>query len=382
VNPRRSPYELEPGTLTTKSEAPAGREILGEKAFHRMLSLERKRTERSHKPFLLMLIDAGEDIALEIENNNLEKILKVLSTATRETDVVGWYKKCFAVGVMFTDIEQVNKNDVVKTMLTRVSTLLHRNLSFEQFGQIRISFYWFPEEWQQVLSRKPNAPILYPDLATQDQSRKLDRVLKRGMDISGSLLALLFAGPIFVLVALAVRLTSKGPVFFRQQRVGRYGVPFSLLKFRSMYCGNNNQIHKQYVAQLISGTADKHPSHASREGVYKLTSDPRITPVGAFLRRSSLDELPQFINVLKGEMSLVGPRPPLDYELERYDLWHRRRLMEAAPGITGIWQINGRNRVPFDEMVRMDLVYARSWSPWLDLKILLRTPRAVLAGAH
>jgi lipopolysaccharide/colanic/teichoic acid biosynthesis glycosyltransferase len=120
------------------------------------------------------------------------------------------------------------------------------------------------------------------------------------------------------------------------------------------------------------------------QGVYKLTKDSRITPVGAFLRKTSMDELPQFLNVLKGEMSLVGPRPPIPYEVEAYDIWHRRRLLEAKPGITGLWQVCGRSRVNFDDMVRLDLQYARTWSLWMDIKILLRTPGAVLlgAGAH
>jgi lipopolysaccharide/colanic/teichoic acid biosynthesis glycosyltransferase len=382
VNSPRILYSSEPNWLTATSNVLGSRGILNEKHFHRTVALERRRTERSHKPFLLMLIDQGEETAVDHDHRGLDKVSKVLSLATRETDVVGWYKDSLVVGVMFTEIDPDDKKAIVERVLARVSTALQRNLSVEQFRPIRISFYWFPEEWQQFLSRKPPVTSLYPDLANQDQARKGYHLVKRVMDISGSFLALIFAAPIFALVAVAIKLTSKGPVFFRQQRVGRYGEPFSLLKFRSMHCGNSNAIHKQYVAQLISGTARKQPCNGEGQGVYKLTKDPRVTSVGAFLRRSSLDELPQLINVLKGEMSLVGPRPPLDYELEKYDLWHRRRLMEAKPGITGLWQVNGRNRIPFDEMVRLDLAYASCWSPWLDLKILFRTPKAVFAGAH
>ena len=207
-------------------------------------------------------------------------------------------------------------------------------------------------------------------------------MLKRTMDVLGSILALLLLSPVFLLIALAIKLTSRGPVLFRQVRVGQYGALFTLLKFRSMYINNDDGNHKEYVGHLIAGRAEKQPSNGNREGVYKLTRDCRITSVGAFLRRSSLDELPQFFNVLKGEMSLVGPRPSLAYEVAAYDPWHRRRLLEAKPGITGLWQVNGRNRVKFDEMVRLDLAYAETWSPWLDIKILLRTPRAVFEGAH
>jgi lipopolysaccharide/colanic/teichoic acid biosynthesis glycosyltransferase len=204
------------------------------------------------------------------------------------------------------------------------------------------------------------------------------------MDVMGSVSALLVLAPVFVAVALAIRFSSKGPILFRQRRVGHLGKPFNLLKFRSMYVNNDASIHREYVKKLVAGKAEKQSANGNGNGngVYKLTSDPRITCVGAFLRRSSLDELPQFINVLMGEMSLVGPRPPLPYEVEDYAVWHRRRLLEAKPGITGLWQVNGRNRIAFDDMVRLDLMYAKTWSPWLDLKILLRTPLAVIEGAH
>jgi lipopolysaccharide/colanic/teichoic acid biosynthesis glycosyltransferase len=152
------------------------------------------------------------------------------------------------------------------------------------------------------------------------------------------------------------------------------------LKFRSMYVNNDAAVHKEYVQSLIAGKAAKQPSNGNGHGVYKLTKDSRITRVGSFLRKTSLDELPQFLNVLKGEMSLVGPRPPVPYEVEAYDIWHRRRLLEAKPGITGLWQVSGRSRVTFDDMVRLDLHYARTWSPWMDIKILWRTPGAVVLG--
>jgi len=148
-----------------------------------------------------------------------------------------------------------------------------------------------------------------------------------------------------------------------------------------MHIGSDQSIHKDYVTKLIAGEAERQKLNGSAEGVYKLTNDRRITPIGKFLRRTSLDELPQFLNVLKGDMSLVGPRPAIPYEVAAYQTWHRRRVLEVKPGITGLWQVDGRGRVRFDEMVRLDLQYARSWSPWLDLNILIRTPRAVLKGA-
>ncbi|PYM32812.1 MAG: UDP-phosphate galactose phosphotransferase [Candidatus Rokuibacteriota bacterium] len=192
------------------------------------------------------------------------------------------------------------------------------------------------------------------------------------MDVGGSALALIILSPIFLAIAVAIKMSSPGPVLFRQKRVGHYGVPFTFLKFRSMHSTNDPQIHREYVTRLIAGNVDSKVSANDTNGVYKITDDPRVTRVGRFLRKTSLDELPQFLNVLRGEMSMVGPRPPIPYELEA--------LLEVKPGITGLWQVNGRSRLRFDDMVRLDLRYAKGWSPWLDLKILLQTPRAVFSG--
>jgi lipopolysaccharide/colanic/teichoic acid biosynthesis glycosyltransferase len=205
------------------------------------------------------------------------------------------------------------------------------------------------------------------------------------MDIVGSLIMIIGLSPLFLVIAVAIKMTSEGPVLFQQRRVGQHGSTFVFLKFRSMYVGNDSKVHRDYVTKLIAGQAERKPSNGNGNGngVYKLTDDPRITKVGDFLRRTSLDELPQFFNVLKGEMSLVGPRPPIAYEVEAYDIWHRRRVLEAKPGITGLWQVYGRSRVNFDDMVRLDLRYARTWSPWMDVKILLRTPGAMFGeGAY
>jgi lipopolysaccharide/colanic/teichoic acid biosynthesis glycosyltransferase len=356
------------------------RGILNEEVFHRMISLERKRSERSRKPFLLMLLDMGNGAQSNNNGKALDKILSALSLSTRETDVTGWYRNKSVVGVMFTEFGVGDFDTILTTMMTRVSATLRSNLSSQQFGLISIEFHLFPEEWKHDIPQRPSNPTLYPDLARRDNARKFFCVIKRLMDIAGSALALLVFAPILLAVAIAIKLTSKGPVFFRQMRVGQYGEQFVFLKFRSMHVNNDSSVHKKYVQQLIAGSAQSQPGNGNGNGVYKLTQDSRITRVGAFLRRSSLDELPQFINVLKGEMSLVGPRPAIAYEVQEYDIWHRRRVLEAKPGITGLWQVNGRSRVKFDDMVRLDLRYAKTWSPWMDLKILLRTPVAVVFG--
>ena len=192
-------------------------------------------------------------------------------------------------------------------------------------------------------------------------------------------MALILLSPVLLAIALAIKLSSPGPVLFRQKRIGRYGVHFTCLKFRTMHTGNDPRIHMDYVKRLIRGNVS--PGASGTNGnVYKITTDPRLTSAGRLLRKTSLDELPQFLNVLRGEMSMVGPRPPIPYELEAHDIWHRRRLLDVQPGITGLWQVSGRSRLPFDDMVRLDLKYARAWSLWLDLKILLRTPHAVFSG--
>ena len=353
--------------------------VLNPEAFRRMIALERKRSERSRKPFVLLLLDIG-DRPSDRNGKILGKISSVLSASTRDTDVTGWYSDDCVVGVMFTEISPEESASIPSTIIARVTDTLRSNLALEQFNRVRISFHVFPEHWDHEDHSGSNNPTLYPDLSQREDSRKLSRILKRTMDIMGSALALVFFLPAFLAIAFAVKATSKGPVFFRQRRIGRHGKSFVFLKFRSMQVNNDAAIHKEYVQKLIAGKADKQPSAENGEGVYKLTQDPRITRVGAFLRKTSLDELPQFINVLKGEMSLVGPRPPVPYEVEAYDIWHRRRLLEAKPGITGLWQVSGRSRVKFDDMVRLDLRYARTWSPWTDVKILWRTPGAVVLG--
>ncbi len=191
--------------------------------------------------------------------------------------------------------------------------------------------------------------------------------IKRLMDIVISLVAIVFFMPLIVLAAAVIKLTSKGPVFFRQERVGLNGRKFLLYKFRSMV--NNAEALKE-----------KLESHNEMDGpVFKIKRDPRITPIGYIIRKTSIDEIPQFFNVLKGDMSIVGPRPPLRSEVERYEIWQRRRL-SLKPGITCIWQVSGRNNIGFEEWMRMDLEYIDHWSLMLDLKLMFRTAWVVITG--
>lgn len=370
--PNGSPFE---------ASSAVERDVLNEPIFRRMISIERKRTERSKEPFLLMLLDAGTQVSSELSSKALENMASSLLASSRETDIIGWYKEGSIVGVLFTGLEVGDKNTILSTILNRVKSMLRDDLAFKQFSQVSISFHFFPDDWDHSGSGHPSNPALYPDLTQPGKRKRSLLIVKRGIDIAGSALALLLCSPIFIAIAVAVKLSSEGPVLFRQQRVGQYGKFFTFLKFRSMYVNNDHKIHQKFVTELIGNDAKGQSAARDGSGQFKIKNDKRITRVGKFLRRTSLDELPQLINVLKGEMSLVGPRPPIPYELAAYQTWHRRRVLEAKPGITGVWQVTGRSRVRFDEMVRMDLRYAMAWSPWLDLKILLRTPIAVIRGS-
>jgi lipopolysaccharide/colanic/teichoic acid biosynthesis glycosyltransferase len=173
------------------------------------------------------------------------------------------------------------------------------------------------------------------------------------------------------LIGLLIKLDSNGGVFYTQERVGMDGRLFLLYKFRTMKAGADPEIHKEYQKAFIEGRAEANLGDTGKP-TYKLLSDPRVTRVGKWLRRTSLDEVPQLLNVLMSDMSIVGPRPPIAYEVEAYALWHRKRL-DMKPGLTGLWQVSGRNRLPFEEMVRLDLYYIENWSLLLDVKIILRT---------
>ena len=357
----------------------AGRIVLHEDAFVSMLYLERRRAERAQKRFVLMLVDVKHAIADGQKNRTLAKITNALLGVTRETDIVGWYLEDHLIGVIGTEVGKAKPKTVQSRMLEKVRAAFIEALTPEKVSQITVSFHFFPEEWEEGGTDHSANITLYPDLSRKEESRKLALGVKRSMDIVGSAAALALLSPIFGAVALAIKFSSKGPVLFKQERLGQYGKKFTVLKFRSMRTDCDARIHEEYVSQFIAGQVDG-TSHNGEKPVFKIKEDPRVTRVGRFLRKTSLDEFPQFWNVLIGNMSLVGPRPPVPYEYKAYDLWHRRRVLEIKPGITGLWQVEGRSRTRFDEMVRLDLKYARGWSIWLDVKILLQTPGAVLTG--
>lgn len=200
--------------------------------------------------------------------------------------------------------------------------------------------------------------------------------LKRVLDVALAGIGLVLVSPMVAAIAALIRLDSPGPAFFRQTRIGLGGVPFRMFKFRTMSVDCDAAAHREYVTRLIRSASEALRGDA---GLYKLENDARITRVGRYLRRFSLDELPQLLNVLAGDMSLVGPRPPLAYEVELYTAAQRRRLT-VPPGMTGLWQVSGRNETTYEEMVDLDLAYVDRWSFGLDLTILMRTASVVLTG--
>lgn len=201
---------------------------------------------------------------------------------------------------------------------------------------------------------------------------------KRVSDIVIAATTLLIFSPAWLLIALLIKLDSRGPIFYMQERVGMDGRIFLVYKFRTMRVDAGNELHQEYQRKFIAGQAEANVGDAERPA-YKLRDDPRITRVGRILRRFSLDEVPQLFNVLRGDMSVVGPRPPIPYEVEVYEPRHRKRL-DMKPGLTGLWQVSGRNRLPFEEMVKLDLFYIENWSLLFDLKIILRTMLVMLRG--
>jgi lipopolysaccharide/colanic/teichoic acid biosynthesis glycosyltransferase len=344
-----------------------GQPLISEELFRDALVRERRRADRFEETFVLILISVNGDAARQ---SPWGPLVEALSQTNLDADVMGWFEQGSVVGLIRSLADAESKDGGTLLAETLRNELL-RSLTPDSLDVCSIRLETYSPHTDSV-------PRVLLD-AAQKRRRPQEvaqQTAKRALDIAGSTAFLIAFSPVFLCVSALVKLTSKGPVFFRQPRVGESGRTFMMLKFRTMQVNADPGIHQQYYEKYIQSG----PSEAAKNVVFKIVDDPRVTPIGHFLRRSSLDELPQFWNVLKGEMSLVGPRPPLQYEVARYKRWHRRRVLEAKPGITGLWQVTGRSRTTFDEMVRLDLRYARNNSVLTDIKILLATPRAVISG--
>ena len=354
--------------------------VLDEDQFGLALTRERYRSDRSRRPFGLLVFTIADETPPD-SSRLWETTIGALSAATRDTDVAGWLEWPVALGVIVSEIT-VDPLAACRAIQARFQRELATFVE-GSVGRVSVRSHVYPEP-RHGGEEEPWSvdPLLYPELRARRERRTAYDAVKRSLDIIGSGTLLLLLSPLFLVIAALVKSGSRGPVFFRQERIGQMMKPFTMFKFRTMYLANDHRVHREFVSSFIKASGG--PPQSGENGCFKLTNDPRVTPAGRLLRSTSLDELPQLWNVLRGEMSLVGPRPPLVYELEEYELWHRRRVLESKPGITGLWQVVGRSRTTFDEMVRLDLQYARTRSLWTDLKILLATPAAVISrkGAY
>ena len=362
-----------------KTEPAEGRRtrshVIHADVFKEVVIRERKRADRSNRPFALLLVSPlGREEGRTF--SQWHPAIEAVTAAKRETDLLGWFEQHSAVGVVLTEIETLDPS-VAREIAGRVRRELGKRLGTETASDFSIRLHVHPEPAGagdgELLPVDPILQKLRPPV----EQLPIRDAIKRSLDIIGSLTLLALLSPLVALIASLVKFTSRGPVFFKQVRVGQDAKTFTILKFRTMRVDVDHALHQEFVTSFIkSGSA----AASAPTSLFKIANDPRITPIGRLLRKTSLDELPQFWNVLRGEMSLVGPRPPIPYEVEQYASWHRRRVLEAKPGITGLWQVKGRSRTTFDEMVRLDLRYARTSSLWTDLKILVATPMAVIAG--
>lgn len=343
-------------------------DILPKHYFLRQLEREKRRADRS-KASLSMVLFRFDSTRADL-HDDVDRLLGVLCRGKRETDVVG-YLSDDQIAVLLPDTDAQGTIVLTRKVTARAGesgfSTVSATYPARMFEDLKAEHQTIPDANPFFLEGFAGAnAAAYP--------------LKRSLDIVGAIAALLLLSPLMLVVAAIIAATSPGPVIFRHVRLGKRGVPFTFYKFRSMHCQADDQIHREYVAKLIVGDLEGTNQGEIAKPYYKLKDDPRITRVGRLLRKTSVDELPQLFNVLKGDMSLVGPRPPLPYEAEKYQSWHLRRVLESKPGITGLWQVNGRSKTSFDEMVRLDLRYVRACSLLLDLKILLDTVKVVFRG--
>jgi lipopolysaccharide/colanic/teichoic acid biosynthesis glycosyltransferase len=363
------------------------------------LKEERERSKRTSHRFSLLVVDA-ELLSMALKGGarrfahiHETRLIENLFSTSRKIDILGWFD-AGKVGILMPYTEE---SGVLKVK-DRISSRIRRNWPSSQRLRLEDFFQGYTfggglpnDNGPSVDGNNPTSSgcghdekPLYADLLTSTFSSSLKRLAKRTVDILGSLFGIMITSPLLVIIAILIKLTSSGPILFRQVRVGFLGRSFIFLKFRSMAAGADQNLHRRYVKELINARHETINRGTEENPLYKITNDPRVTPLGRILRKSSLDELPQLFNILKGEMSLVGPRPPIPYEVQQYKLWHYGRFFEVKPGLTGLWQVSGRNRTSFEDMVRFDLQYAENWSLWLDIKIILKTLTAVFTteGAY
>jgi len=410
--------------------------------FRQRYIIEQRRAERKDYEFSIIIIDMNLEYIQQNNNRRQEKVIdnakkmlfSICKVATRQTDVVA-KNGSHNLLILLPDTDQQGGQFVIDKIRAELEKIADSSKKII-FRGIAINCYTYPHQKNEIsavmqsnifekkingflperitnrlksfyikrlhpnsndsIHRKSNPRFVSNDTLAIDNPygslpgilscdfRGWQQFVKRGIDIVISSLALIIFSPVILLISLLIKLTSRGPIFFKQERIGFMGHRFIIYKFRTMYQQRDDHIHQTYMNDFISNNNKLKPNSIKSHPIYKIVDDPRVTPLGKFLRRTSLDEMGQLINVLKGEMSLVGPRPPIPYEVEMYDLWHHHRYLAVKPGMTGLWQIYGRNTTTFDDMVRLDIAYANNWSLFLDFKILFKTIGAVMSmkGAY
>jgi lipopolysaccharide/colanic/teichoic acid biosynthesis glycosyltransferase len=336
--------------------------IFPEDEFREILKKERTRADRSGHEFTLILYDLCTESSGRVER----ALVHALKYRSRLIDQFGWYEDGY-LGVV---LPNTGFEGAAKFSRDIVDILLRKKLPPPSF-----KIYVYPSKWNEKVFGcgkkwfgRGRGKGWYVNGVVPLFAEKLPR-WKRPLDVFGAVVALALSSPFFIFVPLFIRMVSRGPVFFRQERVGYGGRTFTFLKFRTMHVNVDSDVHRKYYSQLM--TSDK--------PMIKLDDrDPRIIPIGRILRKASIDEIPQLICVLKGDMSLVGPRPCLPSEARAYLKWQRYRY-DVKPGMTGLWQVSGKDQLTFKQMIRLDILYAQRMSLFMDLKILLKTFPAVIA---
>jgi lipopolysaccharide/colanic/teichoic acid biosynthesis glycosyltransferase len=372
--------------------------------FRAIVERERARADRNGHQFSVVVFDA---VGAEANSAEAQHLARVLTKRIRFTDQLGWFDSR-RIAVLLPETPAAGAWKLAKDARTALSTdgrppecnvytypSRRSNYHCGHSERLRIkdvhpksetsAFRSFPisaKAGRGARSLSDNKGTRSGQRhSTEEVAEPMQRLFcrplplwKRAMDVVGTSLCLVIFSPLMLLAALIIKSVSPGPVFFKQDRAGYGGRPFTMWKFRTMEVGADTSTHQEYVSKLIRGSG-----HNGRpKPMIKLSNESHVIPLGRMLRRTYIDELPQLINVLRGEMSLVGPRPPILYELEEYQTWHYKRI-DVVPGMTGLWQVSGKNRLSFDEMMRLDIRYWRQKSPWLDIRILLTTPLAIVS---
>jgi lipopolysaccharide/colanic/teichoic acid biosynthesis glycosyltransferase len=329
-------------------------------SFDQVLKRERFRADRYHHKFTLVIFSLLGHCASEQDLSVLEEVLQ---RSVRISDEIGWFDDR-RIAVILTDTLDDGANILAKKIEYQMESLnIHVSSSISMYPNnkkyyrtVNTGNHAFPMEMMEKLTDKNKLPLW-----------------KKSMDVTVSLITLIILSPLLLTVAILIKYVSPGPIFFRQERVGQGGKIFNFLKFRTMHCNSDESMHRQHAKDFIKcdGDSDKPMAKLDKR-------DSRIIPFGYFIRQSCIDELPQLINVLRGEMSLVGPRPCIPYEAEEYLQWHARRF-DVTPGMTGLWQVSGKNRTTFKEMIRLDIEYSQSRSLFFDLFIIAKTPLVILS---